>query len=315
MAKGLFAVYRDADAPLAPSSTSTRPSGTINKPSSRRKDGLTSRDGLGRGLKLQQKENVDPFAPHGADKPGLLKGKKPALGAKAADCGRPDGIGYRLPVVMKDGLSTQPRAKPSANGICTGSLRTRVLPDSLFSDDSAAAAAPQVVDIYPSSPRASTSASTAAGECSPSSAVDSGYARSSSGKASDEDLELERGRAFEDEESDVSSRDEPVDVREANRRARALTESPLAEITQAFTGLGGFSNAHSNTLSPSPSPTQPSFSRPALPRTRSSPSKTTFGALPPRMQPYSTTATTKRVKPGQNGAGQPRTAPSRSMRL
>ncbi|GAA6027330.1 hypothetical protein JCM8097_002599 [Rhodosporidiobolus ruineniae] len=323
MAKGLFAVYRDdTAAPLPPPVAASRSSSGINKPSTRRRDGLASLDSAGRGLGLRHKENVDPFARFGTDKTQGVMGKK-ALGAKAAvnSCGS-KGKGVDGQAFVK------PIPKPSANGVCTGSLRTRVIPDDpLFSSSagdfdlppssssSSSSTEPQVVDIYPSSTASS-----------PRSAVDSGYAGSA--KASDSDLDLERAVGlFADESSDGEASVE-LDEGEANRRARALTESPLAEITQAFTGLGGFS-LPSNQLpaSPSPSPLHASICpaspppRPKLPRTRSSPSKTdraALSAVPPRLMPYSTTQTTRRVKPGQQAAERerPRAAPgARTMRI
>ncbi|GAA5983208.1 hypothetical protein JCM11641_006850 [Rhodosporidiobolus odoratus] len=313
MAKGIFAVYRDPTAPPAPSTSSSRPIGTINKPSSRRKDTLES---TFRGLRLQEKENVDPFAP---GKAALGKGKKPALASKAVDsCGAK--VNGCRPPQPKAGV----KGKATTNGICTGTLKTRVIPDSFFADPPAldgksdnaklppanalSSRRPEMIDIYPTSTVSTPSRS-------PSSASDSGYARSNrSGKSSDGGFELDKMPRFGEygDESDASREDsDSVDGREADRRARALTESPLAEITQAFTGLGGFSTAN---MSPSPCPTtQTTLSRPPAPvRTRSSPSKTTLSAIPPRMQPYSTTATTKRAKPGQGSVMAPKTAPSSS---
>ncbi|BGP00418.1 Serine/arginine repetitive matrix protein 2 [Rhodotorula toruloides ATCC 204091] len=320
MAKGLFAVYRDETADPLPSTSSSRSASSTNRATARRKDGLEARDGLRRGLKLQEKENVDPFARRTVGKDVLGKGKKPALGTKSLDgsCGK----GVRQ-------LGAQPSAPlakppPSSNGICTGSLRTRVLPDlpPLAPAEDASSGrsstpsldpfdAPPVVDINLASTSAPSSPRTASGDRSFSSTVDSGYARSS-GRASDDDVELEVGTVFRDESE---AEEEPVlDDGEANRRARNLTESPLAEITQAFTGLGGFSAAN---MSPTPSHVRRPASRPGPPtRTRSSPSKIpSASTLPLRTVPCSTTATTKRVKPGQAASTAPKTAPPRSLRL
>lgn len=343
MAKGLFAVYRDETADPLPSTSSSRFASSTNKATARRKDGLDTRDGLRRDLKLQEKENVDPFTRRASGKDVSDKGKKAVLGAKSLDegCGK---VARQL-----GAKAAAPLAKTflSSNGICTGTLRTRALPDlpplapaqdasSLRPSDPSPDPfdAPPVVDIYlaststPSSPRA------ASGDRSFSSTVDSGYARSS-GRASDDDVELESATAFHDEsEADRSpeQEDPAFSDDEANRRARNLTESPLAEvrdrairlglqetndshsqITQAFTGLGGFSVAN---MSPTPSHTRRPISRPAPPtRSRSSPSKVpSISTLPLRAVPYSTTATTKRVKPGQV-ASAPKAAPPRSLRL
>jgi hypothetical protein len=112
-----------------------------------------------------------------------------------------------------------------------------MIPDALFIDSPptppsssavtlapTASSAPQVVEIYPST------LSTPRGR--PTSATDSGYARSNNGKTSDEDVELEvDARSFGDE-NDTEEEDEMEETerRAANRRARALTESPLAEV-------------------------------------------------------------------------------------
>ncbi|BGP31878.1 hypothetical protein JCM10296v2_003656 [Rhodotorula toruloides] len=326
MAKGLFAVYRDETADPLPSTSSSRSASSTNRATARRKDALEARDGLRRGLKQQEKENVDPFARRTVGKDVLGKGKKPALVARSSDgsCGK--GV-RQLGAKPSEPLTRQ---FPSSNGICTGSLRTRVLPDlpplAPAEDTSSGRSstpsldrfdAPPVVDINLASTSAPCSPRTASGDRSFSSTVDSGYARSS-GRASDDDAELEVGTVFRDErEADQSleADEEPVlDDGEANRRARNLTESPLAEITQAFTGLGGFSAAN---MSPTPSHTRRPASRPGPPiRTRSSPSKVpSVSTLPLRTVPYSTTATTKRVKPGQAASSAPKTAPPRSLRL
>ncbi|GAA5901468.1 hypothetical protein JCM6882_006286 [Rhodosporidiobolus microsporus] len=321
MAKGLFAVYRDPGVPSSTAAPSSRSSSTHNNPSasSRRRDGLDSCSSSSvRTAKLREKENVDPFKRYEAGLAGK-GGKKAALGAKKLVGDESSSCAGKAGRTATTGVNG--KAKPSLNGICTGTLRTKVLPDSVFSDAPPAQqvdAAPQVIEIYPSSSTSSPRVSGGWDRSPSSSAADSGYARSLSGKASDSDLDAGNGARRLGDESDGEGE---LSDYEANRRARALTESPLAEITQAFTGLGGFSAANAN-MSPSPSPAQHAFplsARPPPPtRTRSSPSKTSLSALPPRMQPYaySTTATTKRVKPGQAAAGAPRAAPTaRTLRF
>ncbi|BGP24461.1 serine/arginine repetitive matrix protein 2 [Rhodotorula toruloides] len=326
MPTGLFAVYRDETADALPSASSSRSASSTNTAKARRKDGLELRDGHRRGLKLQEKENVDPFARRPHEKEILGKGKKPTLGAKSLD----GSCGKSVRRFAAGPSARLAKAFPSSNGICTGTLRTRVLPDlpPLVPAEDASSGpfnapsldpfdASPVVDISLASTSVPASPQTAAGDRSFSSTVDSGYARSS-GRASDDDVELEAGTVFRDE-TDVDElleeEEEPVpDDGEANRRARNLTESPLAEITQAFTGLGGFSMAN---MSPTPSQTRRPAVRPAPPtRTRSSPSKVpSVSTLPLRTVPYSTTATTRRVKPGQAASTAPKTAPARSLRL
>ena len=344
MAKGLFAVYRDDQAVAGPSTALGRPvAPSANKAASaRRKDGASAGSSSGGGLRvsrLGEKENVDPLGSNMRGLGAAKLGKKPsALGAKKADsCAATAapacGLRPSAPAVH--------RAKGAArNAVCTGTLRTRVLPDlpplepdepvvaTLAPAPRPAAPAPHVADIILdgndgndalSSPRTSCDARSALSASTGSSARDSGYAHSVDGRACDTSLDMDIAAAFADEEEQQAGRH--VDEREADRRARALTESPLAEvrrlllscpsreneadvwldrlqITQAFTGLGGFSAA--NMASPTP---RPHAARPAPPtRTRSSPSKAaSHSSLPTRMTPYaySTTATTKRAKPKQ----------------
>ncbi|BGP47928.1 hypothetical protein JCM10450v2_003794 [Rhodotorula kratochvilovae] len=320
MAKGLFAVYRDAGAP-APSSSSVgrAPAAPPNMaPLARRKDALSTRA-------LGEKENVDPLLPllgraAGKDALAAARGKKPALGAKRADAGECGAKGARaLPPRTVGG-------KVHGNAVCTGTLRTRVLPDlpppEADADvervvPTALPAQPRTADVrldradHEGSPRTSGDGSFLS--ASTGSASDSGYARSSSARASDAELDIDIAAAFADEDDPERSLEleRTVNDHEADRRARALTESPLAEITQAFTGLGRFSLAN---MSPSPA-VRPSSSRPAPPaRTRSSPTKVpSLSALPARMAPYgySTTATTKRAKPAPP-AGAPGEKPARA---
>ncbi|BGP39823.1 hypothetical protein JCM10449v2_003775 [Rhodotorula kratochvilovae] len=322
MAKGLFAVYRDAGAP-APSSSSVGRAlaAPPNKALARRKDAHSAR---GEGTRaLGEKENVDPLLPllgrpGGKDALAAVRGKKPALGAKRVDAEGGKGV-RALPPRTVGG-------KVHANAVCTGTLRTRVLPDlpPLEADADVERVVPAVPPAPPRtadvrldgdnnerSPRTSGDGSFLS--ASTGSASDSGYARSSSARASDAELDLDIAAAFADEDNGDRSAEleRAVDDREADRRARALTESPLAEITQAFTGLGRFSLAN---MSPSPA-VRPSSSRPAPPaRTRSSPTKVpSLSALPARMAPYgySTTATTKRAKPAPP-AGAPGEKPARA---
>ncbi|GAA5860092.1 hypothetical protein JCM1840_001880 [Sporobolomyces johnsonii] len=324
MAGGLFAVYRDTpavqSAPHASRHPTSSSASSTNKATSRRKDGsASSRDHGAFTRGLQEKENVDPFAIGGARGAGLTKGKKAPMVAKAVE-------GGKLAKGEKAYKPVQSRLQMSTNGICTGTLRTRVLPspprtpaagddDQIPSVDlntlAPAYKLPSVVEISRSASPVPSLAPTSCTD-SPASAVDSGYARSS--RANDTDLELDDGLVFEDE-SDVSAEmgdaTAMVDSREADRRARALTESPLAEITQAFTGLGGFSVPPD-----SPTPAQTTFDRASLARNRSSPTKlASISSLPPRNKPYSTNATTKKIKPGQAAPSAPRAAPSRSMRV
>lgn len=172
---------------------------------------------------------MDPLGKTGK-KVGLSgKGKK--VHSESGDCTGPSSKGKS---VMGERVSKRV-SKPtvaSANGICTGSLRTRELPPlpPLESDSvceppiqlssTSTPVAPPIAEISRAdSPPPSTAALRTIE--SPASNVDSGY-----GKISDGDLELEGGIDLDDE-SDMSLE---VDTAELNRRARALTESPLAEV-------------------------------------------------------------------------------------
>ncbi|GAA5830257.1 hypothetical protein JCM5353_005366 [Sporobolomyces roseus] len=319
MAGGLFAVYRDTTA-LPPSHSTSRRTGTSINPGAniKKKDGLSVfRDNTPSSNGQLEKENLDPLNKGGKKVLSGGKGKKPVMSGKS-DCG--SGGNAVKPVAMGDRMVKkvqQPTTRPPTNGVCTGTLRTRTLPPlpPLESEEvqiplaPTAPLPPPVTEISrPKSPAPRNNLPRSAE--SPASNVDSGYGRVS---------DLDRGF---DDESDLSLEVESVegdDAREGNRRARALTESPLAEITQAFTGLGRFSNNNNNNnfdnTPASPSPSQYISQRPKLPRTRSSPSKS-VSALPPRLQPYSSlNATTKKLKPGQLAATAPKAAPSRSLRF
>lgn len=245
MAKGLFAVYRDDPAPAGPSGTLARSAAAPpNKASARRKDGATRSEGGLRVSRLGDKENVDPLGGVRAGGQAALvgkAGKKPALGAKRGDdegrCGAAAGA-KKAPraVAGQRGLSS---GGPT-NAVCTGTLRTRVLPDlpplepeeDVVAAPAASCAAPAIADVVlDDEPDLSsrTSCDTnplSASTCS--SARDSGYARSLRGTGSETDLDVDTAAAFADEDASVEV--EVSDGREADRRARALTESPLAEV-------------------------------------------------------------------------------------
>ncbi|BGP55310.1 hypothetical protein JCM8202_000611 [Rhodotorula sphaerocarpa] len=361
MARGLFAVYRDDTAgpsAAAASGAATCAAGSTNRgslPPSRRHDGSTARLAGSRGLGLREKENLDPFAvrPVRMGKGELLgKGK---LAAGAGKGGKVEG-GVARPAPSRRGLGASAQvsnrgeasvSRPSENGICTGSLRTRVLPDlpplpAPTPEPTSSSSRPTTVRLgcpdgagsAESSPR--TSCDTSFG-----SATDSGYAQSprrrlrpgASPAEEEHGSEVpEAGNAFEDEtDSDMSMVDSEVSggVKSADRRARALTESPLAEVTEAFTGLGGFSVAN---MSPSPAaaasfrsanhnkqyrpstlrhqPTSPSRKSVSHGGAASSTAASRgLGGLP------ALNATTKRIKPGQAAASAPKAAPNRTLRF
>lgn len=230
MAGGLFAVYRDTTA-LPPSHSSSRRTGTsINSGANiKKKDGLSVfRDNTPSGNGQLEKENLAPLNKGGKKVLSGGKGKKPVMSGKS-DCG--SGGNAVKPVAMGDRMVKkvqQPTTRPSTNGVCTGTLRTRTLPPlpPLESEEvqiplaPTAPLPPPVTEISrPRSPAPRNDLPRSAE--SPASNVDSGYGRVS---------ELDRGF---DDESDMSLEVESVegnDEREGNRRARALTESPLAEV-------------------------------------------------------------------------------------
>ncbi|GAA5956158.1 hypothetical protein JCM8115_001640 [Rhodotorula mucilaginosa] len=361
MAKGLFAVYRDDAAGLAPPpAPSTSRGAPTNKlaaaaPQRRQFDGLGQRE----------KENMDPSS---MSRKGALLGKggKAALGksAKSGDggstCAPPQvrrGLGAAAPQVQK--VARERTTTPaSTNGICTGTLRTRVLPDlpplpaatpaSLSSThQSIQRKKPSVVELRlpppPPPPDSAESSPRSSCDRSYASATDSGYAQSPGApllpvhqndgeqvEFGDDDSKLEartEGMFVDEIDSDMSlasveEREEAAASFDANRRARALTESPLAEVTQAFTGLGGFSVAN---MSPSPAahhPTATFAHRPSLLSHPTSPTRQNLslvgmsgrgGGGPAGLRTF--TGTTKRLKPGQTVPSAPKAAPGRTMRL
>ncbi|GAA5880661.1 hypothetical protein JCM3774_000568 [Rhodotorula dairenensis] len=351
MAKGLFAVYRDdtLGQPPAPASSASRGS-SINKLAARRQGEGSGLNLPRRGLGLSEKENIDPLKPTSAGKGVLGKGKGLGKVAKSAPCRKTLAASPAAPnAVVRPLRRGGGNEAPTTNGICTGTLRTRVLPDlppllsspgaeQLRSDqgaatEAAAARKPSVVELRFESTGSSPQSS---GDRSYASATDSGYAQSPTASTRGTgplDPETRKGNVFADDdvetESDMSlvmmeeeEKDEGLVDVEADRRARALTESPLAEITQAFTGLGGFSVAN---MSPTPatagypaarfsasvSARPPSSLRPPVSPTRKTFSgvRTGAGGVPAFL------GTTKRLKPGQTVPSAPKTAPGRSMRL
>ncbi|GAA5981816.1 hypothetical protein JCM10908_004619 [Rhodotorula pacifica] len=349
MARGLFAVYRDDTAAAAPSQAcSTARGASTNKLAVRRQDGSFARDIAGRGLGLREKENIDPFAPGPVGKSALGKGNGLSKLAKSSD-----GLPSCAPTLRKGLSASSNAAKPttsaravttaSANGICTGTLRTRVLPDlpplpveAPIVEPSSARTAPAAANgIKPSvvevrlPPSSAESSPRSSCDRSYTSATDSGYAQSprgpsiSSADASRSEIESSIAVAFADEadSSDMSLvGEEQMDVTDSDRRARALTESPLAEVTQAFTGLGGFSIAN---MSPSPAPPSALFaqspatnlSRPSSLRHPASPTPTTLSLGPVTSLKGPASVATKRLTPSQTNPSAPKAAPGRSMRL
>lgn len=208
---------------------------------------------------------------------GTLLGKgKLALGKSAKSSG--DGGSTCAPPQIRRGLGVASSAAPQAqklatkrttttastNGICTGTLRTRVLPDlpplplpAAEVADSTPAAAPTTVSSTRqpirrkpsvaaelSLPRPGSAESSPRSSCDQSyaSATDSGYAQSPGAppvhEADFNELEARTEGMFADElDSDMSlasveehEEEEVIASFDANRRARALTESPLAEV-------------------------------------------------------------------------------------
>lgn len=355
MAKGLFTVFHDNQPTSLPTSTKPRrapsSSTTNNKPLAVFSD---SKAALGlSGMTSLGKENVDPFLrSKPAGKTGL-GGKKPALGSKLAP-----------PAARPSCISLTPSSS-SGNGVCTGQLRTRALPS--FDDPAPTPAAPiltsalkEAVPVPPSPAYSVASTSSlhserlgAAGT--PNSARDSGYARSvssspsspSSSVGDEGDEGWARSRRGQEEKtvkiSEVgstrrrrSTRKQEISEKEADRRARGLTESPLAEVrwacysyssscspflfpqqsrgaaltfslvcsfqqlTQAFTSLGSFSLPNSNTTGPgSPSPLS-SYTKPTR-RTSPPPAGKTHSSA----KPYANSAPTqtmRKKKPASSGS-------------
>ncbi|GAA5853377.1 hypothetical protein JCM3766R1_006924 [Sporobolomyces carnicolor] len=323
MAGGLFAVYRDTGAPRSSHAASRRAGGGPTPSSSNNNNNNNNIRQKGAFAvlrdtpKLNEKENLDPVArPIGKLGKGIVHKKAHPIPV-AADCNASRGAFGHKSVQRSHNAPTV----VSANGICTGTLKTRVLPPLPPLEEPLVAArsvdrARLVSPVAPSrigttSPVRATGVVRSEACDSPASNVDSGYGRASDcDDRSIDTVEEVQGATFDDE-SDMSIE---VDTNELNRRARALTESPLAEITQAFTGLGRFSN----NLPGSPSPlstTTVAAPSPSLTRTDKKTKKTcspsrSMPALPPsRLRPYSTTATTRKVKPGQTAPEPPTSEP------
>ncbi|KAL8292704.1 hypothetical protein RQP46_001316 [Phenoliferia psychrophenolica] len=295
MAKGLFQVYVDPSASSQAAAPTTKSRSTTRK-------GLSE---AGTSWGLGGKENLDPFARDtlGGGQSGKLGLKKSGVvGVKPPVCGTTmtgeTATGSRksfLAPAAKSIPPPQPRpsssssvsASSSTNDICTGTLRTRVLPTSL----AAPAPLPQttrssttkldmraLLDASPESLarlQQGTNSKWTEVRGSPESAEDSGYARSDGlGETDDDDDSEVDERDAEDRTVRIpsSSVTEAASKDELNRRARSLTESPMADVTQAFTGLGSFS------LPPPLSPTR----RPTIQRIRSSPSHSASSILPTR---------------------------------
>ncbi|POY71872.1 hypothetical protein BMF94_5233 [Rhodotorula taiwanensis] len=342
MARSLFAVYRDDMAVAGPSNAFNPASATLtNKPSSRRQDDAQPLTATRRGLGTREKENDNPFGAPALGKAAFKKGDGPLKVAKSGEGSSRAPVRRGLGASAKVGLQI---ARPSTNGICTGSLRTRVLPDLPPLPVDSAATGPSVSIVGGDHDSASevlpvveiTTGETHSAESSPrgscdrsyASTTDSGYAQSPTPRARTRPAAPATSPVgdVDGAEIDISlvGEERPIDVADANRRARALTESPLAEVTQAFTGLGGFSVAN---MSPSPA-APPAFARsnlvhpaqyrPSLLRHPSSPTRKTAsssaaaGLRTARPPP---TGTTKKIKPGQTVASAPKAAPKRTMRL
>lgn len=233
MARGLFAVYQDA----APAAVRPTTSSLSAKP---------RRKALGDGKlkpaaddKWKGKENFDPF---GKTELGAGSG----LGCGKAKCKQGEKSFLAPP---SKPLPSKAASSSSTNGICTGNLRTRVIPawndlpllppssgpssrrqtteradppHLLSAASSSSFVAPQVTDLNArsASPAQSFQESLLG---TPNSAKDSGYARS---VGSESELEVESGDDGEDKTIKLPC----LLLSEADKRVRALTESPLAEV-------------------------------------------------------------------------------------
>ena len=198
MAKGLFSVY--SDVPSTSATTTAAP----------KRRGLSSSSGLTSSSSLAyNKENVNPFGLHAAahGKPGLaVKAKSKSIN-KPSSASLPACASFTKATYNPPALKSIVASTASANQICTGTLRTRVLPS----------------PIRPSTPSSPAFSSLSLGT--PRSATDSGYARSVSPDSLAED-------AADEEDCEIAEMERYELERETagDRRARALTESPLAEV-------------------------------------------------------------------------------------
>lgn len=226
MAKGLFTVFSDTAAVAQPTSAATSKrrglasSGKGLSASSKALGGLTNGGG---------KENVDPWGV-----PVLLTGKQVlGKGKMTASINK-----AHLPSSTSTGATTKPvyrpAAGPTANTICTGTLRTRVLPELA----PLSPCAPSTYDIaLPPADHSSPAFSLLSLESTstPNSAKDSGYAQSVGSARSCSDVEGGCSADFDGEEVQMAEwrREEDYTVvleSVGDKKARALTESPLAEV-------------------------------------------------------------------------------------
>lgn len=256
MAKGLFSVYCDP----APASVN-KSSNSVNSAPSR----STSRT----SALSSYKENINPF--NTTRQHGLLgcQGKQVLKSVGAASSMNKQSSSSTASLGVKQPRQSKVDLTVSTNGICTGVLRTRVLPsgrdESL--DNGLGAAVNPVSDTSRSTrlgpaarshSKPTNSASSAMSRPrhpghrhfselsatttrlhSPASAHDSGYAHSDSSEHLVEEVRPETDEWDLDMSVDEDSRADnlrtSVQGESSNRRARALTESPLAEVSSSIT--------------------------------------------------------------------------------
>lgn len=258
MAGGLFAVYRDTGAPQSSHAASRRAGGGPTPSSSNNNNNNIRQKGAFAVLrdtpKLNEKENLDPVArPIGKLGKGIVHKKAHPIPV-AADCNASRGAFGHKSVQRSHNAPTV----VSANGICTGTLKTRVLPPLPPLEEPPVAArsvdrARLVSPVAPSrigttSPVRATGVGRSEARDSPASNVDSGYGRASDCDDRSIDTAEEVQGATFDDESDMSIE---VDTNELNRRARALTESPLAEVSiqSSFSSFEGWTGTIPHTKS------------------------------------------------------------------
>ncbi|KDE08410.1 hypothetical protein MVLG_01445 [Microbotryum lychnidis-dioicae p1A1 Lamole] len=297
MARGLFQVYQDVPAPTPAASTSALPSSSTSSAAAaiaQRKrvhhDSASSstqskschpssssflikcgENGSAAMVHRPGKENIHPRAVKsklGAGKKLAVLESKPTTTTTAASSSKGS-----LKVFRDAPTTVKAFPQPSFNGECTGTMRTRVIPGFSSTDDEQDSSTPPVVRKSSAAQRSKPSKvgnnrpvrfgdarsqriNPDSGFVEHSPAHDSGYAPSPTS------------------ESEVDGRSKhSLEISDSDRRARALTESPLAEVTEAFTGLGRFTNRAFADRPASPSPLSTTFGNVRPIRSRLSPLK------------------------------------------
>lgn len=211
MAKGLFTVFHDSHSHPPPCTTrrTTQPSTTNNKKLAVYSDAPPAPAPL--KATTLGKENIDPYS--------RTTKSTTALGNKNKLAPRPSSSSSSCQLPIPIPITTR-QAAASSNQICTGHLRTRVLPLALA--------------LPPLDPLPAPLPAPLAHHSAPS--IPASPASTSSTVKLDDEVGEGRSRknTSQRKKKMVLGATTRVSDKEANRRARGLTESPLAEVRLRF---------------------------------------------------------------------------------